>query len=215
MNDGKTRVMLVDDHPMVRQGLATLLEMEHDLEICCEAEGAAEAVNALSKSNPDLAIVDLSLKEGSGLELIKAIRARNPEIVILVLSHYDEALFAERVLAAGARGYVNKQEAPKEIVGAIRKVLAGGAYLSKQTEERLIQKGPSASSRNGVEALSDREMDVFELIGEGLGTKEIADKLCISGKTVETHRDHIRTKLGLNSGREVALHAVRWSVENS
>lgn len=215
MDIQKIRVMLVDDHPMIRQGLTNLLEMESDLEVCCEAEGAASAISAFSNFHPDLLIIDLSLKEGSGLELIKAIRSMDPGVKMLVLSHFDEELYAERVLAAGAGGYVNKQEASSEIVGAIRKVMGGNTYISARMEERMLERGHAASSERGLQTLSDREMEVFELIGQGIGTKEIADRLYISTKTVETHRDHIRIKLGLKSGRNVTVFAVHWSVNNS
>jgi DNA-binding NarL/FixJ family response regulator len=215
MDDETTSVMLVDDHPIIRHSMTNLLEMEPDLKVCCQAEGAAPAVKAFNECHPDLAIIDLNLKEGSGLELIKTIHSMDPNVRILVLSHYDEDLYAERSLSAGAQGFVNKQEAPGEIIKAIRTVMAGGIYVSDAIKDRMFERGTEASSNGGIETLSDREMEVFEMIGQGVSTKGISDSLYISVKTVETHRDHIRTKLGLKSGRDVAVFAIRWAVENS
>lgn len=215
MLNQKSRVMLVDDHPMMRQGLANLLGAEFDMEVCCEAEGAAQALSEFNESKPDLVIVDLGLKEGSGLELIKTLRKNQRGFKILVLSHYDDILYAERALSAGAQGYLNKQEPPSEVLAAIRKVLSGETYLSQTMEDRLAVREPGSRTGNGVESLTDREMQVFELIGQGLSNKEIAEKLYISIKTVETHRDHIRAKFSLDSGRELNRRAVQWAVENS
>jgi len=206
------RILIVDDHPVFRLGLARMLDGEEGLAVCGEARSVEEAGASLDELAPDLVVVDISLPGASGLELVKGIKERWPELPALVLSMHDEALFASRALRAGARGYVNKQEPVEEMVAAVRTVLSGGTYLSPRMRSRL-----EAGGRRGgreieapVECLSDRELEVFGLIGEGLGTREIADRLGIAVKTVETYREHIKDKLALESAPELARRAVAW-----
>src|SRR4051812_15221957 len=194
----KTRVVLVDDHPVVRQGLARLINDEADLTVCAEADGAAAALEVIQQLKPDLVVVDISMGGTDGIELIKDLRVRFPGLPALVLSMHDESLYAERVLRAGAKGYVMKQEAPEKVMTAIRRVLAGEVYVSEKIAGRLLKamsgtKGPASESP--LDRLSDRELQVFRLIGSGLSVREIADKLFLSVKTIETHREHIKEKL--------------------
>jgi DNA-binding NarL/FixJ family response regulator len=206
------KVMLVDDHPVMREGLAQLINHEPDLTICGEYEDAAHAFAAISVLNPDLAIVDLSLKSSSGLELVKNSRASHPNLRILVLSMYDETLYAERALRAGAAGYIMKQEAVEKILGAIRQVLGGGVYLSEKMGSRLMRQwvgGKASETGSSMERLSDRELEVFGLIGQGKSTRQIAGHLRLSVKTIETHRAHIKEKLNLKDANELVHAAIR------
>jgi DNA-binding NarL/FixJ family response regulator len=214
----RARVLLVDDHALVRRGLADLVGDEPDLEVCGEAEDTSEAVACVAELHPDVVIVDLSLKTGHGLDLIKRLRAHDDGPAVLVLSMHDEALFAERALRAGALGYVNKQEAPAKVIEALRQVLAGKVYLSGTMTERLLKRaagGAEAGVRLPGETLSDRELTVFDMIGQGLATREIAERLHLSIKTVETYREHIKAKLGLKNSAELSRHAAQWALENS
>lgn len=210
----KTSVVIVDDHPIARQGLVQLINQEPDLHVCADVENAAQALEAIQSHKPGLVIVDLSLKEGSGLELVKNIKSQFDGVPVLVFSMHDEALFAERALEAGALGYVMKQEPTEVIMVAIRRVLGGDIYLSDPMTNRLLKK-PGSSRGEGVQspirALSDREFEVFTLIGQGKRTLEIADILHLSAKTVETHRAHIMKKLNLKGWYEVARYAFQWS----
>jgi DNA-binding NarL/FixJ family response regulator len=207
-------VALVDDHPVVRQGLATLIANEQDLHVCGSVGSAAEALDLVRAERPDLAIVDISLQDTSGLELIKRLKAVAPELKVLVSSMHDEALFADRALRAGALGYISKEEAIEEVVTAVRQVLAGKVYLSARMTERLLRSAASGVSPGAGEAperaLSDRELEVFTLIGEGLATREIARRLNLSVKTVETHREHIKKKLELADNNKLIRRAVEW-----
>jgi len=207
-------VMIVDDHPMMREGLRQLIAQSDDLEVCCEAENAAMALQQIEKGRPDLAIVDISLKESSGLELIKDLRIRQPGLPLLVLSMHDESLYAERVLRAGGQGYLMKHEGGEKIMAAIRQVLSGRIYLSEKMSDRMIGQaaGKNASPAAGpsVDRLSDREFEVFQLIGCGRTTREIAEKLHISIKTVEVHRVNVKQKLSLATAPELIRFAVRW-----
>lgn len=208
------RVLIVDDHPIVRNGLGQLIGQEDDLTVCGEASDAIEALECARALKPDLVLVDISLGGSNGIELTKTMRERCPDVAVLVLSMHDESLYAERALRAGAKGYVMKQEAAETVLKAIRKVLQGGLYVSESVAARLLQEfveGSSEPSRGGVEALSDRELEVFELIGGGIATRDIATKLRLSVKTIETHRAHIKQKLNLKSGTELLHHAVHWS----
>lgn len=212
----KKRILIVDDHPLVRKGLALTLEAEPDLEVCGQAASAEEALNMLNTVHPDLAIVDISLPGMSGLELIKHLHAWNPGLPVLVISRHDETLYAERAIRAGARGYVMKVEAVDVIVKAVRRVLAGGLYVSAEISERLLW-GMTGHRRSAgqspMELLSDRELEVFEWMGRGLSTHEIAERLHLSVKTVESYRTRIKAKLGLRTAAELMQHAVQW-VEN-
>jgi DNA-binding NarL/FixJ family response regulator len=209
----KTRILIVDDHPIMRAGLAQLIGQEDDLTVCGEAEDPARALAAIEKFPPDLAVVDISLKEGSGIELIKDIRVRWPKLPVLVLTMHDESFYAERVLRAGARGYVTKAEASTKVVEGIRQVLAGGVYVSDKIASkmlcRLVGGGPDLDAWP-IDRLSDRELEVFELIGQGLQTREIAQRLHLSVKTIEAHREHIKKKLDLDSASELLRYAVQW-----
>lgn len=210
----KKRILVVDDHPVVREAVRALLAEEPDLEVCAEAASAADALSAMKKSEPDLAIVDLRLKDSSGLDLIKDIRIRHGNVPVLVLSMRDEGLYAERVLRAGARGYVTKEEGPDKILQGIRKVLQGHIYLSDRMASKVLAKmaeGPGEPGASPVAALSDRELAVFELIGAGLATRQIAEQLHISPKTVESHREHIKDKLKLDTATDLLKHAIEWS----
>ncbi len=213
----KKRILIVDDHPLVRKGLALTLEAEPDLEVCAQAASAEEALSLLDKVQPDLAIVDISLPGMSGLELIKHLQAWKQHLPVLVISRHDEALYAERAIRAGARGYVMKVEAVEVIVKAVRRVLAGGLYVSEELSERLLLSMTghrrALETRSPVELLSDRELEVFELTGRGLTTREIAERLHLSVKTVESYRARIKAKLGLRTAAELMQHAVQW-VEN-
>jgi len=209
----QARVLLVDDHPIVRQGLAELIEQESDMSICGQSQSAAEALQAVEDLQPDISIVDVSLQGISGIELIKDIKAQYPCLPVLVLSMHDETLYAERVLRAGARGYVMKEEATEKVMTAIREVLAGRLYLSERMSSRLLSKFVDGAPEVGgspIERLTDRELQVFELIGQGLGTRKIAETLHLSIKTIESHREHIKTKLKLTDSTELVRHAVQW-----
>lgn len=207
-----SRIFLVDDHPVMRFGLAALIGAEDDLEICGEAGSAAEALEAFAKDQPDLAIVDITLPDKNGLELIKDLRALHEKLRVLVVSMHDENLYAERVLRAGARGYVMKEEAPGELIGAIRQVLKGGVFVSDRISARIVQQFASGGAGGGlaIDRLTDRELEVFRLIGEGSGSREIAGQLNISVRTVDAHRAHIKEKLDLKDGTELVHRAVRW-----
>lgn len=212
-----TTILIVDDHPLVRAGLRQLIADEADLRVCGEADGMSEAMRILKKLTPDVAIVDLSLANGSGLDLIKRIYAVAPSVRILVSSMYDESIFAERALRAGAMGYVNKQQASENVIKAIRQLLSGKLYLSARMTDRLIHQGITGVKRKSgdlnLAKLSDREVEVFDLIGRGFSTNQIAAKLSLSIKTIETHRAHIKKKLNLRSPNELTVRAVQWSLE--
>jgi DNA-binding NarL/FixJ family response regulator len=210
----KNRIFIVDDHPIVRRGLAQLINQEEDLVICGEADNAETALEALKKVKPDLAIVDISLRGIDGFELTKLIRARFDSIPVLVVSMHDESLFAERALRVGARGYIMKQEAIEKMMEAIRKVLRGELYVSERVSANIVKRfvdGKAEGVSSPEELLSDREMEVFQLIGQGFGTRQIADQLHVSVKTVETYRANIKEKLNLKNAAELMKHAVHWT----
>lgn len=217
LNAGKRayRVLIVDDHPITRQGLGQIIRDESEFELCGEAEGSTEALRMINDAQPDLMIIDLSLKDGSGIELIKQIKSSHEKIAILVSSMHDESLFAERALRAGALGYLNKQEAVDDIVEAMRQVLKGKIYLSTRMAERLLNGLTNRGHENAspMESLSDRELEVFELIGQGMSTSEIAKRLHLSVKTIETHRENIKKKLGLENHLDLTRHAMQWVLE--
>ncbi len=206
------RIVIVDDHPLFRKGLEQLINSTNDaFAICGEAGDAAEGMTRIRELKPDLVIVDLSLPGANGIELIKNIRAEFEKLPVLILSMHDESLYALRALRAGAQGYVMKQEALENVIGAIREVLAGRPYLSSQMSAKLITNFASGSTEtNPTDKLSDRELEILELIGKGRDVHEISDALHISRKTVETHRAHIKEKLNLKNAREVNRFAVQW-----
>lgn len=205
----KRRVFLVDDHPIVRHGLSVLINQQPDLAVCGEAEFAYQAADAAATAKMDAMIVDISLKGVSGLELIKTLKAKHPAVPVLVVSMHDEVLYAERALRAGARGYVMKYEATEKVVAALREVLSGRLYLSEKMSQKLLN-SLGAGAAEGVSSLTDRELEIFQLIGEGRGTREIAERLHLSVKTVESHRANIKEKLHIESAPQLVQHAVEW-----
>ncbi len=214
----KSQIMVVDDHAVVREGLVALINRVPDLQVCAEAESKSSAMKALEVCKPDLVIVDLILKDGDGLDLIKQVRALHPDIPFLVISMQDEEIYAERCLKAGASGYIMKHSATDEFMNAIHAVLDGDVFISKKMNARLLlrltdQKQPV--ERNGLEALTDRELQVYQMIGAGMNTREIAPKLGISPKTVATHRENIKIKLGLKDGRALMQAAMQWQNKKS
>ncbi|MBS3735131.1 MAG: response regulator transcription factor [Phycisphaerae bacterium] len=210
-------VLIVDDHPIVRQGVRMLIEQQEDLHVVAEAESAAEALRALSDAPADVAVVDLTLKESSGLELIKDIRSRWPDVCILVLSMRDEAFYAERCLRAGARGYVTKEQGPTEVIEGIRSILAGKVHLSESMAAKVLSKfaGAQSGATSLTETLTDRELEIYQLIGSGLTTREISERLHVSPKTVDSHREHIKDKLGLDTANDLLKHAIHWMQQNT
>ena len=211
---GKTRVLIVDDHPMTRSGLAYLINHQPDMIACCEAQDAAEALKGVIQSKPDLVLTDFTLPDKNGLELIKDIRAVAPQIPILVISMHEESLYAERVLRAGARGYITKEEGGERLMRAIRHVLSGTIYVSDKMSARILEifsGGTSVQERSPVEELSDREFEIFELLGDGLSTQQIAERLHLSMKTVDAHRAKIKEKLKLKTTNELISYAARWT----
>src|SRR5690348_2912504 len=209
----KRRILLVDDHPLTRHGMAQLIGQQPDLLVCGEAGNAEQALESVRLLRPDLVLVDVTLPGKPGLELIKDITSLHPEVRVLVVSMHDEGLYAERALRAGARGYLMKSAGGEELVKAIRQVLSGQVYASPQLSATILNSLSGAGHRPAgvLSALSDREFEVFQLVGEGLTTSEIGQRLHISGKTVETHRLRIREKLGLKSPPQLTKYAVRWA----
>lgn len=212
---GSKRIFIVDDHPIVRQGLAAQFAAHTDLVVCGEASDVTEALPRIAESEPDVVIVDISLKNSNGIELVKRLKARNDAARILVWSMYPESIYAERVLRAGASGYLNKGCAPGDIVKAVRELLAGKTFVSPAMTEKLltrISNGASAEDVGYVDKLSDRELQAFEFLGQGLGPQEIAARMHISLKTLDTYRARIKAKLGLANASELMQHAVRWTM---
>ena len=209
----KARVAIVDDHPVVREGLKKVIDQQPDLAVCWDGETAASAVQAIPAARPDILIVDLALAGMDGLELVKNLRALHPQLPVLVLSMHDENLFAERALRAGARGYIMKHEAPENLLLAIRRVLAGDIYLSRKMQTKTLDQITGARAGGGgspLDLLSDRELEVFRLLGQGQATRQIAGQLNLSIKTVETYRAHIMEKLNLSSATELVQRAFQW-----
>ncbi|MDY7108117.1 MAG: response regulator transcription factor [Planctomycetota bacterium] len=216
--DRSRRVLIVDDHPIVRHGMGQLLDDEPDLNVCAEAANAGEAVRAVEEFHPDMAIIDIQLDGMDGLNLLKDLKARWPELHVLIVSVHDETLYAERALRAGALGYLNKQTATDFLVEACRRVLAGEIYLSEQMSNRLLHSvvgGKTDLEESPIDRLSDRELEVYRLLGEGLGTRQIADKLALSMKTIETYRENIKEKLNLADSNQLVRHAVQWVLEQA
>jgi DNA-binding NarL/FixJ family response regulator len=213
-NARPTRVLLVDDHPLVREGLAEVLRKEADLVICGQAEDRLQALNLIPKVEPDLAIIDLTLKNTSGLELIKDIRSQFPKIRMLVVSMHDELLHAQRALRAGASGFIAKGEATEHVVQAVRQVLSGKTYASERVSSAIVSQlsGHSRSDSGSVLAnLTDRELEIFQLIGDGMGRQQIAKRLHLDVNTIETYRSRIKEKLGLKDAQELLQYAIRFN----
>jgi DNA-binding NarL/FixJ family response regulator len=212
------RVLIVDDHPAVREALSIRISKVPDLVVCGEAEDEGSALQLVTSLKPDVAIIDISLKTGDGIDLIKRIKSRDDNVRMLVWSMHSESLYAERALRAGALGYITKEQATDRIVEAIRQVLDGKVYLSPAMTDKLLQRavgdGGGSLGHSPVESLSDRELEVFRMIGRGVKTHEIAAQLHLSIKTVETYRDRIRTKLSLADGAELARYALQWVMDN-
>ncbi len=212
----KTRIFIVDDHPLVRESLTNLIAQHSDLAVCGEAGSASGAVSAVASASPDVAIVDISLGGRSGLDLIKDLRVMCPRMAIVVLSMHDEEIYAERALRAGARAYIMKREATKNVILAIRRVRQGKVYLSDRLAERLAAKlvsGAPEAPSSPLAELSDRELEVFRLLGQGRATRQIADTLHLSAKTVQAYCARIKEKLGLASSNELLREAIRWVEE--
>jgi DNA-binding NarL/FixJ family response regulator len=210
----KRRIFIVDDHPLVREWLTNLINQQPDLAVCGESESAPQALQAILASKPQVAIVDISLKDSSGIELIKSLKQSQPEVAVLVLSMHEESFYAERVLRAGARGYIMKRETTKKVIDAIRRVLEGKLYVSDTVAETLTTRlvaGKPLASQSPVEQLSDRELEVFELLGQGLGTRQIAEMLRVSVKTIQAYCARMKEKLNLSSATQLLREAIRWN----
>jgi len=214
----RAKVLIVDDHPAVREALAMRIGRQSDLEVCGEAADLSEALRLVACTQPDVAVVDISLKTGCGIDLIKRIKARNDTVRMLVWSTHSESLYAERALRAGALGYINKDQATDKIVEGIQRVLEGKVYLSDAMVETMLHRAVGGSraeiTRSPLDVLANRELEVFRLIGQGVKTAEIAERLHLSVKTIETYRDRIREKLDLVDGTELAHYATKWMLEN-
>lgn len=216
----KRKVFLVDDHPMVRERLAELIGQQDDLDVCGEAEDSITALKRIGQLQPDLAIVDITLKDTYGIELVKSLKEREGHVPVLVLSMHDEAVYGERAIRAGARGYLNKQEASKKVVAAIRAILAGEVYVSEQMKSAILQKMSAGGAKGGAvggsptDVLSDRELEVFQLLGQGLAVRQVADMLFVSPKTVEAHREHIKEKLNFKTSAELLRYAIQCTLKD-
>jgi DNA-binding NarL/FixJ family response regulator len=213
----KRKVFVVDDHPIVRSGLAQLINREPDLTVCGDAEEMHAALETIYALKPDILIVDISLKGPDGLDLLKIIRAHNPSLPVLILSMHDEAIYAERALRAGANGYIMKQEATDRVLVALRRILNREIYVSDRVANRMLHQfvggnGSTAVKRSPVDDLSDRELEVLRLIGEGYGTRQIAEQLHLSIKTVESYQGHLKDKLSLRNSRELMQYAIQWAM---
>jgi len=206
----RINILLVDDHPLVREWLTNLIRQQPDLHVCGETGGAPEALRLMETNRPDIAILDISLASGSGIELIKSIKASHPGVTLLVLSMHDEMLYAERALRAGAGGYIMKSEATQKVIQAIRSVLAGQIYVSPKIASLMAQKFIGGKSANTIEQLSDRELEVFQLLGRGHSTRQIAEHLHIGFKTVQGYTARIKEKLNLANINELMREAIRW-----
>jgi DNA-binding NarL/FixJ family response regulator len=211
----KRKIMIVDDHPITREGIARRISSESDMMVCSEAESAQEALQLIEKQQLDLILLDISLEASSGLDVLKDLRTRFPELHTLILSMHEESLYAERALRAGARGYIMKGASPEKLIQAIRQVLAGEIYLSESmTKTALARIGNGRHSPYTIEDLSDRELEVFQLIGRGFGTREIATALHLSVKTIASHRENMKLKLNLKSSSALVQHAIHWAQTN-
>tara|TARA_B110000037_G_scaffold82932_1_gene98706 strand:- start:951 stop:1601 length:651 start_codon:yes stop_codon:yes gene_type:complete len=208
-----TKIFLVDDHPLVRQGLTQIFEKEEDFEVCGEAENAQQAMKAVGTHMPNVVVVDISLQGNNGLELIKNLKAIYEDIPILVFSMHDESTYAQRALRAGAKAYVMKKEPPETIIAAVRRIIKGEIYVSPTVADQVLHQivnGPSNAAASPIERLTDRELEVVQLIGRGLSTREIAENLGLSIKTIESHRAHVKEKLSLRNATELVQFSVQW-----
>lgn len=207
------QILIVDDHPITRDGVATLINQQTHLKVCGEADTAHEALAMIPELKPDMAIVDVTLKNTSGIELMKSIKAQFPQLPVLIMSMHDESMYAERGLRAGAKGYIMKHEANSKILQAIETILRGELYLSDAIKEKMLHvmaRGPGKEIRYSLDTLSDRELEVYRLVGHGFGTKEIAEKLNLSSKTIDSYRENLKIKLRLRKGSELVQHAIQW-----
>jgi len=213
--NGKHKIFVVDDHPIVREGLVQMVNNEQDLTVIGQGEDAYGSLRAIRAAKVDLVLLDVSLKDSDGIELLKELKAQEPELPVLMLSMHDESLYAERALRAGARGYIMKQEAPSTLLDAIRRVLSGDIYVSEKMSALLLKRMVGGTSKNQdalpLDRLTDREMEVFRLIGSGKPVREIAENLFLSIKTIEAHREHIKEKLGFKTSAELLRFAIRNS----
>jgi DNA-binding NarL/FixJ family response regulator len=211
----RKRILVVDDHPIVRQGLTLLINREPDLVVCGEAEEATGAIHVLASAHPDVLILDISLNGPDGLDLLKTVRTTHPVLPVLILSMHDESIYAERALRAGANGYIMKQEATEKVLVAVRRILSGEIYVSDRIANKMLKHyitGPATLRNSSIADLSDRELEVFRLIGEGHGTRQMAEELHLSIKTVESYQAHIKEKLSLRSSRELMQRAIQWNM---
>lgn len=213
-NIKKIQVLLVDDHPVVRDGLTTIINHEHDMNVCGEAEDSFQALKAISEFKPDVVVVDISLKNSDGIELTKSIKAGHPKLDVIVFSIHDESIYAERSLLAGAKGYLMKDAVSDNIVKAIRVVLSGEIYVSSAISKKFLHKiagDKAGTTKTPIETLSDREFEIFRLIGEGLKASQIAEQLFLSTKTIETYRSRIKEKLNLSNASELLKYSIKWA----
>ncbi|MBV9761095.1 MAG: response regulator transcription factor [Acidobacteriaceae bacterium] len=210
------KVFIVDDHPIVREGLAQMVRREPDLAVCGAAEDAPSALQMIEALKPDILIVDISLHGPDGLDLLKSVRAKDPMLPVLILSMHDESIYAERALRAGANGYIMKQEATENVLVALRRILNREVYVSPRIANKMLQRfvsaGPAHAHHSFIDELSDRELEVLRLMGEGHGTRQIADELHLSVKTVETYQAHLKEKLALRNSRELVQYAIQWMI---
>jgi DNA-binding NarL/FixJ family response regulator len=209
------KILIVDDHPLVREGLALRISLHSDLGVCGEADNEEQAMELVRQMQPDLVLVDISLKSGHGLELIKRIHSLAPTVKVLVISGFEESLYAERALRAGALGYLNKQESNERMIEAIRTVLAGHRFVTPAMSRRLVEQalGTSVNHRTPIEQLTNRELEIFHMIGQGIKTSDIAERLFLSTHTIDTHRENIKRKLTISSAAELTRAAVQWVLE--
>jgi DNA-binding NarL/FixJ family response regulator len=213
-SENKTQVLIVDDHPVVRDGLTQIINHEQDLNVCGEADDAHEALKAATELKPDVVVVDISLKSSNGIELTKSIKARHPKLYVIVLSVHDESVYAERALLAGAKAYLMKDAVSENIIKAIRTVLSGEIYVSNTISKKFLHKiagDKAGTTKTPIENLSDREIEIFRLIGEGYKASQIAKKLRLSVKTIETYRGRLKEKLSLNSAAELLQYSIKWA----
>jgi DNA-binding NarL/FixJ family response regulator len=213
----KKKILLVDDHPLIRKGIALTLEAEPTFEICCQVSSGEEALEMLSRIEADAAIVDVSLPGMNGIELIKHMKTAKPDLKILVVSRHDEEVYAERAIRSGANGYIMKQEAGEVLINGVKKILAGGVFVSQAINERMLQNmlnNKGTSEQSPFELLSDRELEVFEHIGRGVVTKDIAEKMHVSVKTIETYKARMKEKLGFETSLELTRSAIQWVQES-